>query len=157
MALQSKIRELKEKREKLFLGGGEQAIEKQKALGKRTARERIMSLLDDDSFNEYDLFVEHDARDFDMDKKSLPTDGVIIGTGTIYGAPIAVFAQDFTVAGGSLGLMRAAQALAAIRGRSYVLPDDVKLFVRPALIHRLILEPDLWMTRQHGIHIQFGQ
>jgi acetyl-CoA carboxylase carboxyltransferase component len=54
---------------------------------------------------EYDLFVEHDARDFDMDKKSLPSDGVIIGSGTIYGAPVAIFAQDFTVAGGSLGLM----------------------------------------------------
>jgi methylmalonyl-CoA decarboxylase subunit alpha len=100
-----KISELKEKREKLLLGGGEQAIEKQKAMGKRTARERIMSLLDKNSFSEYDLFVEHDARDFDMDKKSLPSDGVIIGTGTIYGAPIAIFAQDFTVAGGSLGLM----------------------------------------------------
>src|SRR5512136_373675 len=105
MAIKSKIRELQEKREKLLLGGGEQAIEKQKALGKRTARERILALLDERSFNEYDLFVEHDARDFDMDKKSLPSDGVIIGTGTIYGAPVAVFAQDFTVAGGSLGLM----------------------------------------------------
>jgi acetyl-CoA carboxylase carboxyltransferase component len=105
MALNSKIKELQEKREKLLLGGGEQAIEKQKALGKRTARERIMALLDEDSFNEYDLFVEHDARDFDMDKKSLPSDGVIIGSGTIYGAPVAIFAQDFTVAGGSLGLM----------------------------------------------------
>lgn len=105
MAISKKTQELKEKREKLFLGGGEQAIEKQKAMGKRTARERILSLLDPDSFNEYDLFVEHDARDFDMDKKSLPTDGVIIGSGTIYGAPVAVFAQDFTVAGGSLGLM----------------------------------------------------
>ncbi|MCX6333849.1 MAG: acyl-CoA carboxylase subunit beta [Bacteroidia bacterium] len=105
MAIKSKLRELQEKREKILLGGGEQAIEKQKALGKRTARERIMALLDVDSFNEYDLFVEHDARDFDMDKKSLPSDGVIIGTGTIYGAPVAIFAQDFTVAGGSLGLM----------------------------------------------------
>ncbi|HVN57092.1 MAG TPA: carboxyl transferase domain-containing protein [Bacteroidales bacterium] len=105
MALDKKIRELQEKREKVLLGGGEQAIEKQKALGKRTARERIMTLLDEGSFNEYDLFVEHDARDFDMDKKSLPSDGVIIGTGTIYGAPVAIFAQDFTVAGGSLGLM----------------------------------------------------
>ncbi len=105
MALNKKIRELHEKREKLLLGGGEQAIEKQKAMGKRTARERIMALLDTDSFNEYDLFVEHDARDFDMDKKSLPSDGVIIGSGTIYGAPVAVYAQDFTVAGGSLGLM----------------------------------------------------
>lgn len=105
MALNKKIKELHEKREKLLMGGGEQAIEKQKSMGKRTARERIMALLDSDSFNEYDLFVEHDARDFDMDKKTLPSDGVIIGSGTIYGAPVAIFAQDFTVAGGSLGLM----------------------------------------------------
>ena len=87
------------------MGGGEKAVEKQKALGKRTARERIMALLDADSFDEYDLFVEHDARDFDMDKKILASDGVITGTGTIYGAPVAIYAQDFTVAGGSLGLM----------------------------------------------------
>jgi len=105
MAINKKVRELQEKREKVLMGGGEQAIERQKAMGKRTARERIMALLDDNSFNEYDLFVEHDARDFDMDKKSLPSDGVIIGSGTIYGAPVAIFAQDFTVAGGSLGLM----------------------------------------------------
>ena len=105
MPVNKKIRELQEKRKKILLGGGEQAIEKQKALGKRTARERIMALLDSNSFMEYDLFVEHDARDFDMDKKSLPSDGVIIGSGTIYGAPVAIFAQDFTVAGGSLGLM----------------------------------------------------
>ncbi len=105
MAVNKKIRELQEKRRKILLGGGELAIEKQKAMGKRTARERIMALLDKDSFMEYDLFVEHDARDFDMDKKSLPSDGVIIGSGTIYEAPVAIFAQDFTVAGGSLGLM----------------------------------------------------
>jgi acetyl-CoA carboxylase carboxyltransferase component len=105
MGVNKKIRELQEKRQRILLGGGEQAIEKQKAMGKRTARERIMTLLDMDSFIEYDLFVEHDARDFDMDKKSLPSDGVIIGSGTIYGAPVAIFAQDFTVAGGSLGQM----------------------------------------------------
>lgn len=105
MAVNKKIQELQEKRKKIFLGGGEQAIEKQKAMGKGTARERIMSLLDKDSFIEYDLFVEHDARDFDMDKKSLPSDGVIIGSGTIYNAPVAIYAQDFTVAGGSLGQM----------------------------------------------------
>jgi acetyl-CoA carboxylase carboxyltransferase component len=64
-----------------------------------------MALLDTNSFIEYDLFVEHEARDFDMAKKSLPSDGVIIGSGTIYGAPVAIFAQDFTVAGGSLGRM----------------------------------------------------
>lgn len=105
MAFNKKIEELHERRQKLLLGGGEKAIEKQKALGKRTARERIMSLLDEDSFNEYDMFVEHDARDFGMDKKTLPSDGVVIGTGAIYGAAVAIFAQDFTVAGGSLGLM----------------------------------------------------
>jgi methylmalonyl-CoA decarboxylase subunit alpha len=105
MAVNKKIRELQEKRKKILLGGGEQAIEKQKALGKRTARERIMALLDKGSFIEFDLFAEHEARDFDMDKKSLPSDGVIIGSGTIYEAPVAVYAQDFTVAGGSLGLM----------------------------------------------------
>jgi methylmalonyl-CoA decarboxylase subunit alpha len=105
MAVNKKISELQEKRRKILLGGGEQAIEKQKAMGKRTARERIMGLLDKDSFMEYDLFVEHDARDFDMDKKSLPSDGVIIGSGTIYGTPVAIYAQDFTVAGGSLGQM----------------------------------------------------
>jgi acetyl-CoA carboxylase carboxyltransferase component len=107
MSSSKKITELKEKRRKAQLGGGEEAIEKQKAMGKRTARERILSLLDRDSFHEYDLFVEHDARDFDMDKKSLPSDGVVIGTGTIHGKGVAVFAQDFTVAGGSLGLMHA--------------------------------------------------
>lgn len=105
MAVNKKIKELQEKRQKILLGGGEEAIEKQKAMGKRTARERIMALLDKDSFMEYDMFVEHVARDFDMDKKSLPSDGVIIGSGTIYGSPVAIFAQDFTVAGGSLGLM----------------------------------------------------
>ena len=107
MVQKSKIKELRERKEKLLQGGGEQANEKQKALGKRTARERIMALLDEGSFSEYDLFVEHDARDFGMDKKILPGDGVIIGTGTVFGAPVAIFAQDFTVAGGSLGLMHA--------------------------------------------------
>jgi len=105
MALDKKIRELKERREKMLLGGGEEAIEKQKAMGKNTARERILAILDHGSFSEYDMFVEHDARDFGMDKKHLPSDGVVIGTGTIHGSPVAIFAQDFTVAGGSLGLM----------------------------------------------------
>ena len=86
-------------------GGGEAAIEKQISMGKLTARERIKKIVDKDSFYEYDLFVEHEARDFDMDKKVLHGDGVIIGTGTIYGEPVCIFAQDFTVAGGSLGIM----------------------------------------------------
>ena len=107
MSLKRKILELQKKREKVLKGGGDKAIEKQVAMGKMTARERIVTLLDENSFHEYDLFVEHEAKDFDMDKKVLHGDGVIIGTGTIYGAPICVYAQDFTVAGGSLGLMHA--------------------------------------------------
>ncbi|MGM0408429.1 MAG: carboxyl transferase domain-containing protein, partial [Bacteroidota bacterium] len=107
MSLKRKILELQKKREKVLQGGGEKAIEKQVAMGKMTARERIITLLDENSFHEYDLFVEHEARDFDMDKKTLHGDGVIIGTGTIFGAPICIYAQDFTVAGGSLGLMHA--------------------------------------------------
>jgi len=105
MPLKRKIRELQKRREEVLTGGGEKAIEKQIALGKLTARERIVNLLDKNSFNEYDLFVEHEARDFNMEKKVLHGDGVIIGTGTINSHPVAIFAQDFTVAGGSLGLM----------------------------------------------------
>jgi acetyl-CoA carboxylase carboxyltransferase component len=107
MALNKKVEELKKRREIILQGGGEKAKEKQVAMGKMTARDRIITLLDRDTFTEYDLFVEHDARDFDMDKKTLHGDGVVIGTGTIFGAPICIFAQDFTVAGGSLGLMHA--------------------------------------------------
>ena len=88
-------------------GGGTKAIEKQKAVGKLTARERIITLLDPKSFHEYDLFVEHAGKDFNMDKKYLPGDGVITGTGTILGHPVCIYAQDFTVAGGSLGWMHA--------------------------------------------------
>ncbi len=107
MPLKQKIQELKDKREQVKMGGGEKAIEKQLSMGKLTARERILALLDKESFHEYDLFVEHEARDFDMEKQVLHGDGVIVGTGTINEEPIGIFAQDFTVAGGSLGLMHA--------------------------------------------------
>ncbi len=107
MSIKRSILDLRKRRAIVQMGGGDKAIEKQAAMGKLTARERILALLDKGSFNEYDLFVEHQARDFDMDKKVLHGDGVIIGTGTIFGAPICIFAQDFTVAGGSLGLMHA--------------------------------------------------
>jgi acetyl-CoA carboxylase carboxyltransferase component len=107
MSLKRKTQELVERREQILQGGGETAIRKQQAMGKMTARERVIGLLDDDSFQEYDLFAQHEGRDFDMDKKELPGDGVITGTGKIYGSPLCIFAQDFTVAGGSLGLMHA--------------------------------------------------
>ncbi len=107
MSLRREIRDLQRRREKVLQGGGEKAAKKQAAMGKMTARQRILVLLDKDSFQEYDLFVEHVARDFDMDKKVLHGDGVITGTGRIEGKPVCVYAQDFTVAGGSLGLMHA--------------------------------------------------
>jgi len=106
-SLRKNILALREKKEIVESGGGEEAIEKQVAMGKLTARQRILELLDKDSFHEYDLFVEHGVRDFGMDKKVLYGDGVITGTGTIFGAPVCIYAQDFTVAGGSLGLMHA--------------------------------------------------
>ncbi|MFA9372420.1 MAG: acyl-CoA carboxylase subunit beta [Labilibaculum antarcticum] len=107
MSLKRNILDLRKRKEKVLQGGGEKAIQKQVAMGKLTARERVTSILDEDSFHEYDMFVEHEARDFGMEKKELHGDGVIIGTGTIYGEPVCIFAQDFTVAGGSLGLMHA--------------------------------------------------
>lgn len=106
-SLRQNILALRKKKAIIEMGGGEAAIEKQVAMGKLTARERILALLDKDSFHEYDLFVEHDGRDFGMEKKVLPGDGVITGTGTILGAPVCIYAQDFTVAGGSLGLKHA--------------------------------------------------
>jgi methylmalonyl-CoA decarboxylase subunit alpha len=107
MSLAQKIFELFKRKEKVQTGGGQKAIDKQASMGKLTARERIKVLLDTGSFHEYDLFVEHMCKDFDMDKKMLAADGVITGTGTIFGHPVGIFAQDFTVAGGSLGLMHA--------------------------------------------------
>ncbi len=105
--LSKKISELQERTAKAVMGGGDKAIAKQIAMGKLPARERINKLLDAGSFYEYDLFIEHDAREFGMENKSLAGDGVVIGTGNINGKPVAVYAQDFTVAGGSLGSMHA--------------------------------------------------
>ncbi|MDX9759139.1 MAG: acyl-CoA carboxylase subunit beta [Bacteroidota bacterium] len=107
MSLASQMMDFFRRRSKAVQGGGEKALEKQVAMGKMTARERITTLLDRDSFHEYDLFVEHKCSDFNMDKKQLAADGVITGTGKIAGFPICIYAQDFTVAGGSLGLMHA--------------------------------------------------
>lgn len=107
MPLKQKTSDLKKRMKDALKGGGLKAIEKQKAIGKLTARERILAILDSKTFHEYDLFVEHAAKDFDMDKKYLPGDGVITGTGTIMGKPVCIYAQDFTVAGGSLGWMHA--------------------------------------------------
>lgn len=96
------IEELEQKRELAKLGGGQKRIDAQHAKGKLTARERIEVLLDEDSFEEWDIFVEHRCTDFDMQDKSIPGDGVVTGYGTINGRLVFVYSQDFTVFGGSL-------------------------------------------------------
>ena len=83
-------------------GGGKERIEKQHATGKLTARERIEALLDPGSFEEMDALVTHRSQDFGMEKKRYPGDGVVVGHGRVDGRPVFVFAQDFTVFGGSL-------------------------------------------------------
>ena len=107
MGMRELVERLKEKEERIKLGGGEDKIQKQHEKGKLTARERLEILLDPGSFVEIDKFVKHRNRFFGLDKMELPADGVVTGIGEINGRPIAVFAQDFTVMGGSLGEMHA--------------------------------------------------
>jgi propionyl-CoA carboxylase beta chain len=95
------VQELEERRKRARLGGGQARIEAQHARGKLTARERIELLLDANSFEEFDMFVEHRNTDFDTDKNRFPGDGVVTGWGTINGRMVYVFAKDFTVLGGS--------------------------------------------------------
>ncbi|MDE0813144.1 MAG: acyl-CoA carboxylase subunit beta [Alphaproteobacteria bacterium] len=101
------IRQLEEMREAARLGGGQRRIDTQHAKGKLTARERIDVLLDEDSFEEWDMFVEHDSHDFGMEDQKVPGDGVVTGSGTINGRLVFVFSQDFTVFGGSLSAAHA--------------------------------------------------
>ncbi len=93
---------LEKKRARARLGGGQKRIDAQHKRGKLTARERIDLLLDEGSFEEIDMFVEHRATDFGMGNKKIPGDGVVTGNGTINGRLTYVFSQDFTVFGGSL-------------------------------------------------------
>jgi len=96
------LEELERRREAARQGGGQRRIDAQHAKGKLTARERIGALLDEGSFEEWDVFVEHRCADFDMAEKAVPGDGVVTGHGTINGRTVFVFSQDFTVFGGSL-------------------------------------------------------
>ena len=103
----SHLEKLRLASEKALAGGGPQRVEAQKARGKFTARERIHYLLDEGSFQETDLLVKTRATDFGLAGKEVPGDGVITGFGTVNGREVCVYAQDFTVLGGSLGLAHA--------------------------------------------------
>jgi len=96
------IEQLEVKREGARMGGGQRRIDAQHGKGKLTARERIEVLLDEDSFEELDMYVEHNCIDFGMDEQHIPGDGVVTGSGTINGRLVYVFSQDFTVYGGAV-------------------------------------------------------
>lgn len=96
------IEDLERRREAARMGGGQKRIDAQHAKGKLTARERLEVLFDEGSFEEFDMFVEHNCVDFDMQEQVVPGDGVVTGSGTINGRLVYAFSQDFTVFGGSL-------------------------------------------------------
>ena len=102
MSVDDRLEELRRRNREAELGGGEERIRRQHKAGKKTARERLDLLLDPGSFLEIDRFVVHQSHDFGMDEQRIPGDGVVTGSGRIHGRPVFVFAQDFTVFGGSL-------------------------------------------------------
>ena len=112
--MEEKLKLLEKRRAKVLAGGGPKRVEAQHAKGKKTARERIEALLDKGSFIELDAFVEHRCTDLGMAEIEAPGEGVVIGYGTIQGRTVYVFAQDFTVIGGSLGEMHAAKICKAM-------------------------------------------
>jgi len=107
--MQDVIEALEARRERARLGGGQARIDRQHEKGKLSARERVEVLLDEGSFEEYDMFVEHGCSDFGMDEQKIPGDGVVTGQGLINGRLVYVFSKDFTVFGGSLSKAHAAK------------------------------------------------
>ena len=102
MSMSDKHELLRSKQARALAGGGEERIRLQHEKGKLTARERIELLLDEGSFEEIGMLVEHRSTDFGMEDQKFPGDGVVTGYGTIFGRLVYVYAQDFTVFGGSL-------------------------------------------------------
>ncbi len=109
MTIEKKLDELQKKTKLAELGGGQERIDKQHQAGKLTALERINLLVDEGSFQEMDKLVVHQSRDFGVEKKRIYGDGVVTGYGTIDGRTVFIFAQDFTVFGGSLSGANAAK------------------------------------------------
>ncbi|MDB5448894.1 MAG: pccB, partial [Phenylobacterium sp.] len=122
------LKELEKRRETAKLGGGERRIASQHAKGKLTARERIDLLLDEGSFEEFDMFVEHRAVDFGMAEQKVPGDGVVTGWGRINGRVVFVFSKDFTVFGGSLSGAHAQKILKVQRQAMKVGAPIIGLF-----------------------------
>src|SRR3954451_7618110 len=119
------LRELERRRAVARAGGGEARIAAQHAKGKLTARERIEVFLDEGSFEEFDMYVEHRSTDFGMEKTKIAGDGVVTGWGTVNGRPVYLFAKDFTVFGGSLSEAHAEKVIKvqemALRNRAPII------------------------------------
>ncbi len=101
------LADLKERRDAAMAGGGKDKIEKRHEKGMMSARERVLALFDEDTFQEFGTLAEHSCTRFGMEKRKMPGDGVITGIGYVHGRPVAVFAHDFTVGGGALGRIHA--------------------------------------------------
>src|SRR3989338_8463192 len=101
LTTEKSIEKLKEEKEKIFIGGGKKRIDAQHAKGKMTARERVNEFLDPGSFVELGAFVVHNCNHFNMEKQKFLGDGVITGYGKVEGRLVYLFAQDFTILGGS--------------------------------------------------------
>ncbi|HEY7766010.1 MAG TPA: acyl-CoA carboxylase subunit beta [Aestuariivirgaceae bacterium] len=123
--MQEILEQLEKRRANARAGGGQKRIDAQHARGKLTARERLDLLLDEGSFEEFDMFVEHRCTEFGMDRQKIPGDGVVTGWGTVNGRLVYVFAKDFTVFGGSLSEAHARKITKiqnmAIRNRAPIL------------------------------------
>jgi len=118
--MSDELERLEELNRRAELGGGEERIERQHDAGKYTARERIEMLLDPGTFVEIDRLKTHRCTDFEMDQKKIPGDGVVTGYGKVDGRTIYVFAQDFTVFGGSLSGAFAEKICKIKIGRAHV-------------------------------------
>ncbi len=118
------IENLKTLRKKAFSGGGEEKLEARRSKGLMTARDRINGLVAAGSFMEFGMHIKHNCRDFGMDGKDLPCDGVVTGVGNVDGRPVAIFAQDFTVQGGTIGH---AHAQKIARLQEYALTNGIPL------------------------------
>ncbi|OYX90081.1 MAG: methylmalonyl-CoA carboxyltransferase, partial [Caulobacter sp. 35-67-4] len=126
--MQHILEELDRRRAQARVGGGEARVASQHAKGKLTARERIDLLLDEGSFEEFDMFVEHRCADFGMQDQKIPGDGVVTGWGTINGKIVYVFSKDFTVFGGSLSGAHAAKIVKVQRQAMKVGAPVIGLF-----------------------------
>src|SRR4029453_11811454 len=119
------LKELERRRDIARLGGGQARIDAQHKKGKLTARERIEVFLDEGSFEEFDMYVEHRSTDFGMEKTKIAGDGVVTGWGTVNGRPVYLFAKDFTVFGGSLSEAHAEKVMKvqdmALRNRAPII------------------------------------